>query len=103
MPGPGAESPSLVWSCLPAHGAALARLAAALTPRLPAPTPAPLSLHPPRCYCEKDEHCSPEFKCVPSYAMPEFKVCKPPADWDPQLAARGVPTGLARFLIPLGK
>jgi len=41
------------------------------------------------CYCEKDEHCAPEFKCVPSFAMPQFKVCKPPADWDVKLVKQG--------------
>lgn len=56
-----------------------------------------------RCFCETDEHCSPEFKCVPSYALPEFKVCKPPADWDPELARNGKPSGLARLLLPIGK
>lgn len=35
------------------------------------------------CFCSADEHCPEEFKCVPSLALPQFKVCKPPADWDP--------------------
>lgn len=29
------------------------------------------------CYCEVDVHCTEGFVCVPSAALPEFKVCKP--------------------------
>jgi hypothetical protein len=41
------------------------------------------------CFCEEDVHCAPEFKCVPSFALPQFKVCKPPADWDMKLVKSG--------------
>lgn len=29
------------------------------------------------CYCAADEHCAAGFKCVPSIAFPEYKVCRP--------------------------
>jgi len=28
------------------------------------------------CFCQKDEHCAPDFRCVPSNAFPEYLVCK---------------------------
>jgi hypothetical protein len=45
------------------------------------------------CYCSDDAHCNAPsnplgFKCVPSAAFPELRVCKGPADVDPQLVAR---------------
>lgn len=29
-----------------------------------------------KCYCQQDSHCPTQHKCVPSKAMPEYKVCK---------------------------
>lgn len=29
------------------------------------------------CYCKDDSHCADGFACVASYALPEYKVCKP--------------------------
>jgi len=29
-----------------------------------------------KCFCQQDSHCPVEHKCVPSAALPEFKVCK---------------------------
>lgn len=26
------------------------------------------------CFCSADEHCAPEWKCLPSFALPQFKV-----------------------------
>lgn len=34
------------------------------------------------CFCTSDLHCATRFKCVRSSAFPEYKVCKPPADFD---------------------
>ena len=28
------------------------------------------------CFCQKDEHCAPDFRCVASNAFPEYLVCK---------------------------
>jgi hypothetical protein len=46
-----------------------------------------------QCYCCDDSHCNapggPQaFKCVASAAFPELRVCKGPADTDPELIAR---------------
>jgi hypothetical protein len=30
-----------------------------------------------KCFCSEDEHCAEGHACVPSVALPEFKVCKP--------------------------
>lgn len=30
-----------------------------------------------KCYCREDAHCGEGHACVPSVALPEFKVCKP--------------------------
>jgi hypothetical protein len=30
------------------------------------------------CYCVEDADCAPEFKCVASAALPQFRVCKGP-------------------------
>ncbi len=29
-----------------------------------------------KCYCQQDINCPAQHKCVPSAALPEFKVCK---------------------------
>ncbi|WIA23842.1 hypothetical protein OEZ85_013501 [Tetradesmus obliquus] len=29
------------------------------------------------CYCEKDENCAKDFKCVRAESFPEYRVCKP--------------------------
>jgi hypothetical protein len=34
------------------------------------------------CFCSSNVHCAPSFRCVPSLAFPQFKVCKPPANFD---------------------
>ncbi|GBF98974.1 L-gulonolactone oxidase-like [Raphidocelis subcapitata] len=45
------------------------------------------------CFCYADDHCNhpgkpQDFKCVPSSAFPEYRVCKGPADLDPDLIKR---------------
>lgn len=29
------------------------------------------------CYCSLDEHCAEGYKCVPSAAFPQYRICKP--------------------------
>ncbi|KAI8475771.1 MAG: hypothetical protein J3K34DRAFT_517181 [Monoraphidium minutum] len=49
-----------------------------------------------QCFCTEDAHCNAagdarfgsHFRCVPSAAFPEFRVCKGPADWNAALTAR---------------
>jgi hypothetical protein len=51
------------------------------------------------CFCAEDAHCAKDFKCVPSYALPQFKVCKPPADWDPALAKKAAASTMSALLM----
>ena len=44
-------------------------------------TPAPGCALRSECYCTADEHCGPDLKCIPSAAMPEYKVCHFTTSW----------------------